>query len=331
MLKGHIMKKSFLNYLLIGATFAVLTFASVSFAISVVGALSNFDLYNDTGEYCDEFELVISNKVPADIYGTWNYNPHYGTPTVTDLGGDTLIHYVGITNNITPPGAVEHFGVILAEFPTNGVLYTWMHAGTNVGVGRQFPSPVLSIITVPVSTNNPDGRGRHREVRNPDGTNTYWVQRLTARTNRLVSLDDLMTTNGVVMCATNMEDHPKRLSPGGRLSDDDDSGTNDVTCDVMSLRIFADNNGKPGHLIGDFMSSGQSIRGSRAEGVHRGGDGRKTVDFTVEPTTNYIVQCTEDMVHWTNIGSLHTNRSVAHFIDDDSTNHPVRYYRLQTR
>ncbi len=320
--------KSFNLSLLCGAL-VFLTFASQSFAVSVVGALSNFDLYNDTSVYCDEFELVISNTLPADIYGTWNYNPHYGTPTVTDIGGATLIHYIAITNDITPPGGVEHFGAILASFPTNGVIYTWMHAGTNVGVGRQFPTPVLTITTVPPTTTNPEGRGPHREVRNTDGTNTYWVQRLTARTNATVSLDDLMMTNLVVRSTTNMDDHPKRLGPGARLSDDDDAGTNDITSELLCLQVFADNNGKPGHLIGNFMSSGQTLRGSRAEGIHRGADGRHTVDFTVEPTTNYIVQCSEDLLHWTNIGSIHTNHSSAHFTDNGATNRTKAYYRLQ--
>ena len=308
---------------------AILLFVSKSSAISVVGALSNFDLYNDTSEYCDEFELIISNTVSAQLYGTWNYNPHYGTPEVTDIGGSTRVHYIGHTNNITLPGNIEHFGAILAAFPTNGILYTWMHAGTNVGVGRQFPAPIVTIISVPPPPINPDGHGRHREVRNNDSTNTFWVQRFTSRTNRMVTLDDLMTNTPVVMTTTNMDDHPKRMRPGDRLSDDDDAGVDDNDSEVVSLQVFADDNGKPGHMIGNFMSSAQTIRRSRIEGAHREHDGRHTLDFTVEPTTNYVVQASDDMLHWTNIGVINTNRPDAHFTDDDFTNRPSRYYRLQ--
>jgi hypothetical protein len=323
------MKTRFFSAALVSTALAVLVFASKSSAISVVGALSNFDLYNDTGEYCDEFELIISNTVPTQLYGTWNYNPDYGTPEVTDIGGSTRVHYIGHTNNITLPGSIEHFGAILSAFPTNGVLYTWMHAGTNVGVGRQFPAPFVTIVTVSPTLANPEGRGRHREVRNTDHTNTFWVQRLTVRTNRNVTLDELMTNNPVVMSTTNMDDHPKRLVPGGRLSDDDDAGADDTDSEVVSLQIFADNNGHPGHIIGNFLSSAQTIRRSRVEGVHREQDGRQTLNFTVEPTTNYIVQASDDMLHWTNIGLINTNRPDARFTDNDSTNLPSRYYRLQ--
>src|ERR1051326_5470967 len=159
-----------------------------SSAISIVGALSNFDINNDTGESCDEFELIISNTTPAQILGTWNYNPHYGIPDVTNAGTDVRIHYVSTNSNITAPGAIEHFGAILQAFPTNGVVYTWMRAGSYVGVSRQFPAPFVTIVTVPPSPTNPDGHSRHREIRNTDRTNTYWVQRTGIRTNREVEI-----------------------------------------------------------------------------------------------------------------------------------------------
>lgn len=308
---------------------ATLILISHCSAISVVGALSNFDLYNDTGEYCDEFELVISNCTTAQLYGTWNYNPHYGVPLVTNWDAATCVHYTGLTNDITPPGGIEHFGAILPAFPTNGVLYTWMHAGTNVGAGRQFPAPYVAIVSVPPTVTNPDGHGRHREVRNTDGTNTYWVQRVTVHTNRNVTLNELMTNNPVVLSGTNLEDHPKRLLPGGKMSDDDDAGVDDAASEVMSVQVFADNHGKPGHIIGTFMCSASTARRSRVEGIHPEKDGRHTVDFTVEPTTNYVVQASDDMIHWTNVGTIHTNQPAAHFTDDGSTNRPSRYYRLQ--
>ena len=325
------MKHPFFKSLFAVAAIVAALFIPDAKAVSVVGALSNFDLYNDTGTFCDEFELVISNVVPSQLYGTWNYNPHYGTPVVTDIGGATLVHYTGKSANITSPSSIEHFGVILPAFPTNGVLYTWMHAGTNVGVGRQFPGPVVTIIPVPPTPANPEGRGRHREVRNTDRTNTYWVQRLSSSTNRNVRLDELMSTNVVVIAATNVDDRPKILRPGDVLRDDDDGSTNEVESQVTSLQIFADNKGKPGHIIGNFMSSAQTIRRSHVEGIHREHDGRHTLDFRIEPATNYVVQASEDSLNWTNIGSITTNQPLAHFTDDDSTNHAARFYRLKQR
>src|ERR1041384_5806874 len=155
---------------------AALSLATSASAISIVGALSSFDINNDTGESCDEFELISSNTTPAQILGTWNYNPHYGIPDVTNAGTDVRIHYVSTNSNITAPGAIEHFGAILQAFPTNGVVYTWMRAGSYVGVSRQLPAPFVTIVTVPPSPTNPDGHSRHREIRNTDRTNTYWVQ-----------------------------------------------------------------------------------------------------------------------------------------------------------
>ena len=303
--------------------------AATAHAVSVVGALSNFDLNNDTGQTCNEFELIISNTVPSQLYGTWNYNPDYGTPEVTDIGGHTRVHYTALTNVVTPPNTIEHFGAILPAFPTNGVLYTWMNNGSYVGAGRQFPAPVVTIIPVTPTPANPDGRARHREVRNNDRTNTFWVQRVSVRTNLLVTLDDLMTNTAVVMSATNLDDKPKRLLPGDRLSDDDNAGADDKDSEVTSLQIFADNKGKPGKLIGTFMSAAHTIRRSHGNGVHTETDGRHTADFTVEPGTNYVVQASEDMIHWTNVATICTNRPDAHFTDDNSTNRPSRYYRLQ--
>ncbi len=307
---------------------AALTVATAS-AVSVVGALSNFDLNNDTGQTCNEFELIISNTVPSQLYGTWNYNPHYGTPEVTDIGGHTRVHYTAHTNTVTPPNTIEHFGAILPAFPTNGVLYTWMNNGSYVGTGRQFPAPIVTIVTTPPTVANPEGRGRHREVRNNDRTNTFWVQRITVRTNRLVTLDDLMTNNPVVMSGTNVDDRPKRLRPGDRLSDDDNAGPDENDSEMTSLQVFADNNGRSGNLIGNFMSAAHTVRHARGQGVHREADGRHTADFTVEPGTNYVVQASEDMIHWTNVATISTNRPDAHFTDDNSTNRPSRYYRLQ--
>jgi hypothetical protein len=314
---------------LLGAGLILLAQTASSPAASIVGALSNFDINNDTGQPCDEFELVISNTVPSQLYGTWNYNPHYGQPVVSDLGGSTRVHYTGHLSDVTPPSGVEHFGASLGAFPTNGVTYQWMRAGTNVGAARQFPAPVVTIVTVPPTPTNPEGRNRHREIRNTDPTNTFWVQRSSMRTNRNVTLDELMTTNVLITATTNLDDKPKRLRPGDRLSDDDVAGADDTESDVLSLQIFRDDGGKPGTLIGNFMSSARTIRRARGESIRQERDGRQTINFTVEPTTNYTVQATDDMIRWEDIGSLSTNRPDAQFTDDHSTNHPTRYYRLR--
>jgi hypothetical protein len=168
-------------------------------------------------------------------------------------------------------------------------------------------------------------------VRNTDPTNTFWVERSENHVGHEVSIDDLMITNTLIITSTNMDDKgPKRIRPGDKLSDDGAvSPDDDTQSDVISLRIYADNNGKPGQFIGNFMSAAQTIRRAHGDGVRREQDGRHTVNFTVEPTTNYVVQASDDLRHWTNVGTINTNEPAAHFTDDNSTNHPSRYYRLQ--
>lgn len=297
-------------------------------AASIVGALSNFDINNNTGSSVDGFELELYNVSPADLLGTWNYNPHYHQPLVTNSASGTLVIYKGDTNNITPAGAIEHFGAILPAFPTNGITYCWTHGGVRVGAPAQFPLPVVTVVPLPATPTESGRHGSHREIRNPDSTNTFWVERASIRTNREVSLDDLMTTNDVIVATTNLDDHPKRLRPGDRLSDDDVIAGDDSQSEVLSLRIYSDNHGNPGPLIGTFMSAAVTRSRSRAESIHRGHDGRTRVGFAVEPGTNYVVQVSDDMVHWVNAGVIQTNSATAQYQDDSATNRPTRYYRL---
>lgn len=308
---------------------SVLWAASSVWASSIIGALSNFDINNDTGGAEEEFELIISNVPPTEVLGTWNFNPHYGHPTISAIPGGTQIHYASAISNVTPAGGIEHFGVILPSFPTNGVIYSWMRNGTNIGTPMQFPTPVVTIVPVPATQTAPERRAAHREVRNTDPTNTFWVERAENRTNREVRLEELMTTNGVITVATNMDDKPKRLRPGDRLSDDNTiSPDDDTQSTVTSLRIYSDNNGKPGPLVGTFMSAAVVLSRSRVEHVRRENDGSSTVSFAVEPGTNYTVHVSNDLLHWTNAGVINTNRSIAQHHDDAATNAPVRYYRL---
>src|SRR5437879_11234017 len=80
--------------LALATSVAVLPWAMQSPASTIVGALSNFDVNNDTGGPADDFEITVPGVTPAQIIGTWNFNFHYGHPTISNVTGGTLVHYV---------------------------------------------------------------------------------------------------------------------------------------------------------------------------------------------------------------------------------------------
>ena len=64
-----------------------------------------------------------------------------------------------------------------------------------------------------------------------------------------------------------------------------------------------------------------SVQFDSQTGVHLQIDG--------EPGGNYIVEASQDLVHWTNIANLQNVSGSVPFADNDATNYPRRYYRAR--
>ena len=155
------------------------------------GTLSNFDVYNDTGQETNGFEIELDGISASNV--TYEFGApyeRYGNPTVVPFAGGVRVLYqspwdpVGKTfteGTPVPPGTpaatgghecwtggspnyptrgCEHFGLALTASPTN-VSYFWLvpnlaTPGTlkTFGTGVPMPAPLWS--TTPPAPGNPN-------------------------------------------------------------------------------------------------------------------------------------------------------------------------------
>jgi len=141
------------------------------------GTLSNFDVFNDTGEETHGFEIELDGVSSSDVTFTFGapYQARYGTPKLVNFPGGVYVRYESpydpgtktftqgtpvAPKPITPtaghacwtggsPGYLtagcEHFGIGLAANPTNTV-YRWLVAdptkpGNLIAAGTQVSLP----------------------------------------------------------------------------------------------------------------------------------------------------------------------------------------------
>lgn len=130
---------------------AILLCSPSAWASTSYGALSNFDVVNDTGETCYGFEIEIEDAHSTDVGYTYDYN-HYGAPKIReDLTNPahpkTFVRYEGAIGsasaftNAALPGSIaptdghqctnpgvnlgcEHFGV--GYYGSGLVRYFWL-------------------------------------------------------------------------------------------------------------------------------------------------------------------------------------------------------------
>ncbi len=141
-----------------GVVAICLLFAGRVAAQTTYGTLSNFDVFNDTGQECHGFEIELDGLSSADVTFTFG-SPYqrYGNPLVVDFPGGVYVRYespydaggqmftattpmapsvitptnghacwTGGSGNYLTSGC-EHFGVGLIGNPTNTV-YRWLIA-----------------------------------------------------------------------------------------------------------------------------------------------------------------------------------------------------------
>lgn len=212
---------------------------------SQIAALSNFDVYNQTGNACDGFEITLSGVATSDVYHTYN-NPHYGAPTVRDSGGDTIVTYSG---HETASGEVEHFGVSLNN-AASGSKYKWTRQGADC-------ASTASEVPFPDDKQSFDGSSVHEDVANDSpGAGAIWVQRRVLNINHAASLEELMTNSPDYNDASEIDSQPERLEPGEKLQNDDSiDRPQDVHSAVTSIDVYADNNGQPGAHLGTTINA----------------------------------------------------------------------------
>ncbi len=212
---------------------------------SQIASLSNFDVYNQTGNACDGFEIRLSGVSASDVYHTYN-NPDFGAPTVLDSGGDTIVTYSG---HQTQSGQVEHFGVSLNNAASSST-YRWTQQGADC-------APTASEVPFPNDKQSFDGSSVHEDISN-DSPNAgpIWVQRRVINTNHAASLEELMTNSPDYNDASEIDSQPERLDAGETLQNDDSiDKPEDVHSAVTSIDVYADSSGQPGAHLGTIINA----------------------------------------------------------------------------
>jgi uncharacterized protein (TIGR03437 family) len=131
------------------------SFEGLAGAQTLSGTLSNFDVFNDTGQVSRGFEIELHGLTSKDIAYTFGGTYiRYGNPVVTDIPGGVLVRYASAYDAAQrafavgtpvpaaftataghqcwtggapgyPTSGCEHFGVGLVRSPTD-VLYRWL-------------------------------------------------------------------------------------------------------------------------------------------------------------------------------------------------------------
>ena len=140
----------------------LLTMTGRARAQTTFGSLSNFDVFNDTGQPCHGFEIELDGITSANVtYKFGGTYQQYGDPVVVDFPGGVYVRYISAYDPVKgwaattpmastpitptmghacwtggippaglpayPNGGCEHFGLGLSANPTNTV-YRWLVA-----------------------------------------------------------------------------------------------------------------------------------------------------------------------------------------------------------
>ena len=248
--------------------------AQAQTGLQIVGALSNFDCYNNTNYDCEGFEIEIEGIHKEQVAHTWAGSA-FGAPIVTDGGTaaapSAIIRYHS-SSVVLHSGGVTHFGVTLTYYTQPGtILRRWLPA-TTINVPNPAPVPYILPAHQAQLTLTNGIEAVHDSIVNdtPDGVTILWVLPYGNKVSgRGVSLEELMPTNPIVANAVPMgsgHDHktPSRLDPGMTWTSDDPAGSDDTDSGILWYEVYKDvatSNGRgkvthtPGALIGRVMDA----------------------------------------------------------------------------
>lgn len=203
---------SIVSSALLAASAFGLSTAQTRADVTIIGALSNFDCPNNTGQVCDEFEIEFIGPSVSNCYGTWgNYNYGMGHVSANAAGNGIIVDYRR-TAHTSAPGVIEHFGVHLNNF---GLItsrkFTWKRNGLPILSGAGSPP-----IPIPTSTVTPAGLVEVIENETPD--QIIWVRRKVIEIEGQVQLAQLMPNDPIILNATDVSVDLEELSPGQTLS-----------------------------------------------------------------------------------------------------------------
>jgi hypothetical protein len=219
--------------LLILALFTVGAHAQTA---TIFGALSNFDVVNDTGHDAHGFEIQLEGLQPGDIYYTFSMQ-RYGAPQVVPYSTGVLLRWTSaydasaqqflhttVAHAAGTPFAgscyswganydaagCEHFGATLRANPLK-TTYRWLiedpvSPGTGVLVGFDppvaIPAPTYVILPPAQPAAPPELQAEIVAPEPPETPEQFgdaqWVKVFKTELQREVTLDELVSDNAVV-------------------------------------------------------------------------------------------------------------------------------------
>ena len=136
------------------AIFSISAAVAQTSGITVFGALSNFDIYNDTGQDAYGFQIELDGVSPQQVIATFPAT-RYGAASIIPFAGGVYVRYnaqydptsgkysasTSVPAAFTPTGGhscvmtfipgCDHYGIVVANPPTNTVM-NWLVADPNV-------------------------------------------------------------------------------------------------------------------------------------------------------------------------------------------------------
>jgi len=229
--------------------------------VTMIGGLGNFDVPNNTGGGCNEFEIELDGPHPEDVYHTY-YNYNYHAPVITALPGNTGIRVVYTNpNHTTMPNTIEHFGVSLTyAHPITATRMRWI-PGTVVAPNDPPPPPPpppLAIPTIDTELVDTFDRPKVREtVTNTDSLGrTVWVIRRVTRATGEVPLEALMPTDPLIEGATQADAEAEEVMFGMPLVIEEDMPeSNTVGSIVVSYDVYSAASATPQTRIANILTA----------------------------------------------------------------------------
>jgi len=242
--------------------------AGASAQVRIYGGLCNFDVYNETGDDCNEFEFELDGPHPEDVYHTYR-NSNYASPRIESLADNSGIRVIySRPIHATHPHAVEHFGVSLRNMSlVTGQRFKWKNGGIQPPTPPANPPlPTLSMVIATVN---------NREVVLETLTNTdalqrpIWVQRKVTHVGREVNLEELMTDNPLIQGSQQIDPNPVLLYVNEPIEHDEQvADFFEQGSQVISYEVWMDSTRyvnnvlihEPGQRLGNVMNASLTQR-----------------------------------------------------------------------
>jgi hypothetical protein len=197
---------------------------------NLFGSLSNFDVYNNTGQDAHGFQIELDGVQPQQIYGTFPAT-RYGAPSIIPFAGGVYVRYesqwdpqaqqftatttvpaqftptLGHSCVLTNIAGCDHYGVVTAVSATATVMQWLVADPNNPGAlipygGAPVPIPVPTVqVLPPAQVGGAPQVAFHIAIPEPPRAQfgePRWVKVFKTELPREVALDELVGGNAAV-------------------------------------------------------------------------------------------------------------------------------------